>query len=154
MGRKNKKHQKRNVHDEPAVALCYDCGTRAYVVLDVHAQVIAVLEDEGYGWAKLHEAGYGELPMYGPVEVEPVVVEQLLNASKRDLRTMGPVLAGTIGNPIAKHFRVGWGKGQERASNYNPVEVKGKMGRTQKYDEPLKASIGDVTKLKSRLLKG
>ncbi len=151
--KKNKNRQKRNYHDEPAVALCYDCGSRAYVILDIHAQIIAVMEDEGYGWAKLHEAGYGEIPMYGPVEVEPMVVEQLLNASKRELRAMGPVLAGTIGDPIATHFRVGWGKGQADATAYNPVEVKGKMGRTQKYDESLKASIGDLTKLKRQLLK-
>lgn len=149
---KNKGRRKNQQPDPAAVAVHLDGGPqRAYIVMDINAVVVALIEDDR-GWSALQDAGYGELPVYGPLQVEPVVVEQVLNIPKRERNLMGKVMAGLIGKPLEPYLAQNWGSGAAASPAQQPVQYK-EGGRTRPFDEPLKASLGDLSGLKSKLLK-
>jgi hypothetical protein len=153
MARKKNRGRRKNQQPDPAaVAVHMDGGTqRAYIVMDINATIVALIEDDR-GWAALQDAGYAELPIYGPVQVEPVVVDRLLNVPKRERDMMGKVMAGLIGKPLTPYLAQGWGSGATAQSAQQAVQYK-EQGRTRPYDEPLKASLGDLSGLKSKLLR-
>lgn len=130
------------------MALHFDDGTqRIYVVLNIEATIVAVVEEDRRGWGCLADTGYGECPVYGPMQVEPLVVERLRNVPKRERESVGQIMAGLLGAQLKPFLTKEWGRGQNPDSAHRSVETK-KNGR---YDSPLTATLGD--NLKRKLLK-
>lgn len=148
--KKNKGRKKNSHYEEGAVALHFDDGTRrVYAVLNVEATIVAVLEEDRRGWGTLADAGYGECPVYGPMEVEPVVIERLQNVPKREREAVGQIMAGLLGKQLGPYLPKAWGRGDNPSSAHRSVETK-TQGR---YDAPLRATLGDVMQTKRKLLK-
>ena len=103
--KKNQSKGKQPNTHKAAVAICYECEQKLYMVLDVRAQVIAVISEDKHGsWTNMHEQGYGDLPIYGPVEVSSGIIEELEASGRRELNALGPILAGTIGAPVTTYL--------------------------------------------------
>lgn len=146
---KKRNRTKKNPHEEGAVALHFDDGSqRIYVVMNIEATIVAVLEEDRGGWTCLSDAGY-ECPVYGPMQVEPVVVERLKNVPKRERESVGQIMAGLLGAPLQPYLQKAWGRGSNPTTAHRMVETKQK-GR---YDAPLTTSLGDVFQTKRKLLK-
>lgn len=149
----HKRNRRGNTHppsSDGAVALHFDDGRRrVYVVLDVHATIVATFEEDSRGWTALADAGYGNCPVYGPMQVNPVVLDRLSNVPKKERQAVGQIVAGMLGKPLLPYLGKSWGGEPPLLAN-PAVQVK-QRGRQKPYDAPLTATID--SHIKRKLLK-